>query len=152
MTDITIIDNNYINRNIDPDLLDCISNYTKEIDKLNIVRENSNLNNSERLTLYQLRNSKDLVFKKADKGSVVVIMDKINYLTEGYRQLNNVNHYQKIDASIYPRTVIQVTSILNKLRSDGNISEKQLEFLLPPSEPRQRYFYMLPKIHKETSC
>ena len=27
-----------------------------------------------------------------DKGSVMVIMDKISYLTTGYRQLNNANH------------------------------------------------------------
>ena len=69
-------------------------------------------------------------------------MDKKNYITEGYRQLNNDNHYEKVNEPIYPRTAIQITGILNKLKSAGAISK----------EPRPRYFYMLPKIHKEDSC
>ena len=79
-------------------------------------------------------------------------MDRSNYVMEGYRQLYNANHYKKIDMPIYPRTVIEVTNILNKLRSDWNISEKEFEFLLPLSEPRPRYFYMLPNVHVEASC
>ena len=36
----------------------------------------------------------------------MVIMDKTNHLTEGYRQLTY--YYRKIDATMYPRTVIQL--------------------------------------------
>ena len=69
------------------------------------MKENSNLNNSERFSLYQLRNSKDLVFKTVDKGSIFVIMDKVNYLMEGYKQLNNVKHYLK------PRLLIIINGL-----------------------------------------
>ena len=136
----------------DPDLIECINNFTKEIDELNVLREKPNLTIEEQLTLNNLRKNKDIVIKKADKGSVVVIMDKKNYITEGYRQLNNYNHYEKVNEPIYPRTAIKITGILNKLKSAGAISEKQFNFLSPPQEPRPRYFYMLPKIHKEDSC
>ena len=46
-------------------------------------------------------------------------MDKKNYITEGYRQLNNYNHYEKVNEPIYPRTAIKITGILNKLKSAG---------------------------------
>ena len=84
----------------------------------------------------------DIVIKKADKGSVVVIMDKKNYITELYHQLNNCNQYEKV------KWLIKITGILNKLKSAGAISVKQFNFLLPPQEPRPRYLYMLPKIHR----
>ena len=135
----------------DPDLLECISNYTKEIGDLNIFKEKSNLSSSERVTLNRLRRNKNIVFKKADKGSVIVIMDKNGYIAEGTRQLNNTAHYEKLDAPIYPNTAKLVSAILHKLKSSGVISEKQLNYLLPPAEPRPRYFYMLPKIHKEAT-
>ena len=64
----------------DPDLIECINNFTKEIDELHVLREKSNLTIEEQLTLNNLRKNK--VIKKADKGSVVVIMDKKNYITE----------------------------------------------------------------------
>ena len=89
-----------------------------------------------------------MVIKKADKGSVVVIMDTQNYITEGYRQLNNDNHYEKINEPIYPRTAIQIIGIFNKLKSTGAISEKQFQFLSSTQEPRPRYFYMLHTIHR----
>ena len=60
-----------------------------------------------------------MVIKKADKGSVVLIMDKQNYITEGYHQLNNHNHHEKISETIYPRTATQITGILNKLKCTG---------------------------------
>ena len=62
-------------------------------------------------------------------------MDKKNYITDGYCQLNNDYHYEKLSEPIYPRTTIQITGILNKLKSTGAISEKQFQSLSPPQEP-----------------
>lgn len=38
----------------------------------------------------------DIVIKPADKGSVVVIQDKQQYLLEAHCQLNNTKHYVKL--------------------------------------------------------
>ena len=77
------------------------------------------------------------------------------FLTEiyGFRQLNNETFYEKYNESIHPRTKIKLTSILNKFKSTGATSEKNktMATLSPPQEQRPQYFYMLPKIHKETS-
>ena len=69
-------------------------------------------------------------------------MNKCNYIAEGYRQLNNPKFYKK--------TATRIVEILKKMmESDGKwINEKQFEFLAPPENPRIRYFYLLPKIHR----
>ena len=64
-------------------------------------------------------------------------MDKKNYITEGYRQLNNYNHYEKVNEAIYPRTAIKITGILNKLKSTGVISEKK-SISFPFTSPRAK--------------
>ena len=133
---------------IDPNLLNCISDFTSEVDKLDLLREKENLSPSELSALRGIREHKNLVFKKADKGSATVIMDKQHYLTEGYRQLTNSHYYKKLNAPLFHQTSIKVAEILNKLRKAGVIVEKQLQYLLPPVNPRPRRFYMLPKIHK----
>jgi len=50
----------------DPDLIECINNFTTEIDELNVLREEekTNLRIEEKLTLNNLRKNKDIVIKK----------------------------------------------------------------------------------------
>ena len=88
---------------IDPDLLQCISNFTSEIKSLTILKEKNNIDQSESLALRNIPKNKSLVFKKADKGSATVIMDKKYYLAESYRQLNNTHHYKKIKLLYFPK-------------------------------------------------
>ena len=37
--------------------------------------------------------------READKGSAVVVMDNKRYIEEGYRQLNDNNVYERVDAT-----------------------------------------------------
>ena len=41
-----------------------------------------------------LKNNENIVIKKADKGSAVVVMNTTDYLREGYRQLSDQKFYQ----------------------------------------------------------
>ena len=65
---------------IDPDLLQCISNFTSEIKSLTILKETNNIDQSESLALRNIRKNKSLVFKKADKGSAKMKVYKKYYL------------------------------------------------------------------------
>jgi hypothetical protein len=40
----------------------------------------------------------DITIKPADKGSVVVVMDKTTYLQEAERQLSDCRFYEKLDS------------------------------------------------------
>ena len=133
---------------IDPDLLNCISDFTEEMSKLDPKAEKNNMSAEEKSALKELQNNSDLVFKKADKGSAIVVMDKKDYLFEGYRQLNNPHHYKPLENPIYPETAEEITTILKGLKDSFQISEKQYNYLKPPECPRPRRFYTLPKIHK----
>ena len=46
----------------------------------------------ERVSISSLKKDKDIIIKTSDKGNNIVILDKHNYLSEAYRQLNS-QHY-----------------------------------------------------------
>lgn len=95
---------------------------------------------------------KDIVIKPADKGSSLVLMPLEDYLGEANRQFSNTLHYRPLDSSIAPQTAETVSDIIHRLFVMGYINEKHLKYLLPNSDKiRERRFYLLPKIHKDSS-
>ena len=70
--------------------------------KMNLLKDTvhkrpiPNLSKDQWKGLLNLRNNPHIVIKKADKGSAIVIMNTIDYLREGYRQLNDSNFYTKL--------------------------------------------------------
>lgn len=109
----------------------------------------SNITTSEKVALEQLKNNKEIIIKPADKGSAIVVMDREQYLWEGYRQLNDKKYYTKLSKPIYLDTVPSVHKIIESLYVKKFINAKQKAYLRGNSVPRARLFYMLPKIHKE---
>ncbi|KAL2078819.1 hypothetical protein ACEWY4_026504 [Coilia grayii] len=107
-----------------------------------------NLSIGEMQALKQLKGNKQIIIKPADKGSAVVIMDIQQYIWEAERQLNNPDHYIKLDKPIYLDTIPQVQNILMSLKEKGFLNQKQVHYLIGKDKPRPRYFYLLPKIHK----
>ena len=110
---------------------------------------NRNISMEEFRALIQLRNNTNIIIKPADKGGSIVIMNRSDYLHEAYRQLNDTNYYKRIPQSIKLINRQKINSILDEINSLGYITDRQWEFLTGPTEPRNRLFYMLPKIHKE---
>ena len=72
-----------------------------------------------------------------------------DYCREALRQLTNPLFYKQIDTPIYPRTAAAIKKIIKSLSYQGFLSKAQVRFLLPPTNPRPRHFYLLPKIHKD---
>ena len=52
-----------------------------------------NLTKAERKAKSDLANNDNIVIKKADKGSAVVIQNKSDYISEGLKQLSDRNFY-----------------------------------------------------------
>ena len=86
---------------IDPEVITCISKLTKEINDLKIQDEDKNIKPAEIAALNKLSRNSEVVLKKADKGSSIVVMDKKDYLFEGYRQLKNEQHYKPIKEPVF---------------------------------------------------
>jgi hypothetical protein len=135
---------------IDNDVHKCISDIIRDINGIKLQSENSNISADEMSSLHRLSKNENIVIKKADKGSAIVIMNKEDYLFEGYRQLQNPLHYKRLEKPIFMETAKLITDILIDLKEASYISEKQLKFLQPTADPRSRIFYTLPKIHKPT--
>lgn len=107
-----------------------------------------NLSPEERRALDDLRHDESIVIKPADKGSATVVLDRSAYVAECRRQLSNSQYYRQIDAPLLHQNVGMINTILEEMRDDGYVTDKQLAFLRASDKDRQRIFYVLPKIHK----
>ncbi|KAL2090455.1 hypothetical protein ACEWY4_012718 [Coilia grayii] len=108
-----------------------------------------NLSIGEQRALKRLQQNERIIIKPADKGSMIVIMDRTQYIQECNRQLNNSKHYIKLTHTLQYDTQLLQRRILQRICEEGYINKRQLAFLGGPDQPRPRYFYILPKIHKD---
>ena len=106
-----------------------------------------NLSKKQYQIMHDLKDDCDLVIKKADKGSNIVVMNTNDYIKEGERQLNNSTFYQKCKSNHTNKFKNQVDKIINDLYESKEISEKTLNYLKDGGH-RTSIFYLLPKIHK----
>ena len=121
--------------------LGLLNSKTKNNSKPNLTRE-------QRLGLKQLVDNPEIIIKKADKGSAVVVMNTTDYLREGYRQLSDTKYYTKLIDDPTDTIAKNVTKTLAQMKHKGLITEKNFEHLAPDNCTEAR-FYMLPKIHKK---
>lgn len=116
------------------------------------LKEINNLNKNELASLNKLKNLTDVIIKPADKGSATVLMNRLDYISEAERQLNNNKYYIRLKEPIYHNNVKKIHSILLEMFEKKYISKEQLKYLSGPSDYRPRVFYLLPKIHKKQSA
>lgn len=107
-----------------------------------------NLTKQHWQALKGLSSNPSIVIKPADKGSQIVIMDKVQYLLEANKQLNNIKHYTPLPHSIQLETQVRIRDIVRTLYEQKYIVKKQMSYLMGPDSPRPRQLYLLPKIHK----
>ncbi|CAJ0924715.1 unnamed protein product [Ranitomeya imitator] len=95
----------------------------------------------------QQKTDKEIIIKPADKGGGIVVMDKIKYIQEVHRQLNDTSIYTPLnrDPTNTVKELINVT--LMKYCEEGVLDQKTCEYLTKQN-PITPVFYILPKIHK----
>ena len=90
----------------------------------------------------------EIVIKKADKGSAIVVMQTTDYLREGYRQLSDRNFYTKLTEDPTLSIFNKICAVLTEMKNLKLITEKNFEYL-QIKNPKAGRFYLLPKIHKK---
>ena len=78
-----------------------------------------------------------------------------HYQLEVLRQLNDREFYKPLSAPIYLQTAALIKRTVNNMQHQGFINKHQQHFLSPPSNPRPRHFYTLPKntlIDRQVDC
>ena len=109
------------------------------------------MSRKERKALHVLQQSKDLNFKKADKGNTLVVMDKNDKIQEGQVQINDLDNYKPLNMPIVKETHTKVSLVISKLHRGNYLDDMTRKWLSQtPRPPRIPEFYTLTKIHKPT--
>ncbi len=106
-----------------------------------------NLTRGQRKALDSLKSNNQIVIKRADKGSNVVIMDRDKYVEEGIRQLSQSRFYKETPVDLTQEHVEKVKVVVDRMLADEEITEKTHKYLTTENE-RTPQLYLLPKIHK----
>ena len=112
-----------------------LNSKTKTVHKSNLTKE-------QRMGLQALTDNPEIVIKKADKGSAVVVMNTTDYLREGYRQLSDIKYYTKLPDDPTDKIAQKVRDTLAQMRQKGLISDKNFEHLAPVDCTEARFYYL----------
>ena len=119
-----------------------------EATKLKPHRTRNNLSQRQRIALRKLRKRKDIIIKKADKGSTVVIQDRQEYIETGLQHLSDRDTYNELQEDQTKQVAEEVTQAVRSMYQEGHIDKPTAEYLLPPRMVRTQEMYFLKKIHK----
>ena len=108
-----------------------------------------NLLPGERQELDRLVADKSVVISPADKGGMWIVVPAKDYEAEAFRQLADDSFYQVTDVNLTKFTERRLRIFMRYLKQNRFISRREEQALLPPSDPRDRSFYLIPKVHKE---
>lgn len=98
-----------------------------------------------------LKNNKDVIIKPADKGGTVCLINRASYIEEANRQLNNTKYYAPITDVDNTKLITEINKILLEIKNKGYINDKQFRHLSAKETDKDRFLYLLPKIHKDKS-
>ena len=106
-----------------------------------------NLTKDEREALETLMRDENIIIKPADKGSAVVVWDRIDYMKECDNHLNDENVYKEIKSDPLTDTNKKIKTVLTNMLKKKEIDKKLYDYLFI-KRPQLGKFYLLPKIHK----
>ena len=120
-----------------------------DLSSLQVRKFRDNLNAMERVSISSLRKDNEIIIKKSDKGSNIVILDKHNYLSEAYRQLNS-QHYIKLDTFDFKDLRYGLNTYLRDMFNRGVLDEITFDYLMKGNQNKYGpgYMHILPKIHR----
>ena len=108
----------------------------------------SNLPNHLRRALSNLRDNKDIIVTKADKGDVCVVMDVDHYLRLAWAHLSDGNTYNVLENDPTQHIVSTFNTYIQQCLQDGVIDKHTFTCLTLPAHTSTQIMYFLPKVHK----
>ena len=98
-----------------------------------------------------LREIPNINLKKSDKGTRTVALNAVNKICVGQIQLDNLEHYELLEHSMFVETSLRVQQLVKELHQHNYIDDMTNKwFCQTPSPPRRPVIYMLNKVHKPT--
>ena len=112
------------------------------------LKGEGNITTPQRQALSNLKSRQEIIIKPADKGGQIVLQDRTNYVLEATRQLNDISYYRPLTQPMFLETQMIVRNLIDQMKREHLVTNKQAHYLYGPDLPRARLFYLLPKIHK----
>ena len=103
----------------------------------------TNISKEELHCLRRLSNNPDIIIKKADKSSTIVILNKNDYIREVERQLHNETYYEKLDVEFSDTVEKNVLNCISEISEQNESIVKEFDAL--PDNIGIPQFYILPK-------
>ena len=94
-----------------------------------------------------MRNNKDIVILRPNKGNGVVIMDKITYNSKMYKLLNDESKFRQLTSDPTKQREGQLQRCLWRLNNKGYFDESVYDYIYPAGSLPPR-LYGTPKTHK----
>ena len=108
-----------------------------------------NMSKDEIKALNSLKNNKDIVILPADKGKAVVVIDKVDYVTECEKLLVDKETYTPIGPNNPTKTLKgRLQRKLRSMKKEGHLDHWMYDKIYSTSDATPR-FYATPKIHND---
>jgi hypothetical protein len=122
-----------------------IQNHLKKLVSVNKIKHN--ISSGERKAINNLREDKNILIQKADKGGSIVIVNTKDYLNKMINMLNDPITYTQVLNVNLEDAKSKTDNIFLHLHDKNYISSKQKNYLMR-CNPKMPILYGLPKIHK----
>lgn len=142
---------NYWPKKLNKNITELCREVKKEIH--NLYKQSSNyynLSKAEIKALNELKRNQNIIIKKADKNSGLVVMNKKDYETKVYTQLRDIKVYTPLKEDDSQNVKIKSDKLLKTLLDNNSITDKQYHNLTNYSV-KPPIFYGIPKIHKKNN-
>lgn len=107
-----------------------------------------NLNKAERAAMKELTRA-EIIIKKADKGSCLVVENRSDYINDGLSHLSDSSIYQPIDSDPTKELTKAINTYVSQIHRKGYISNNMKDYLVnDPETIRTQQLYFLKKVHK----
>ena len=106
-----------------------------------------NLSPGEFTAMSSLTKNHNIVIKPVDKGQAICVLDREDYLKEGFKQLSDTSKYIKVEENLTEKHRREVQNLVEEAYQNGEIHETVKKFLTDAT-CKTPNLYLLPKIHK----
>ena len=118
-------------------------------DKLHIPNPVKPLSPQEQGSIASLKRNKEIVVLPADKGSAIVLLDRVDYDKKMMDLLSDNKTYIEVQSRATKDLANQINKELAKLKRLNHLSDEHTKQLRAGEDPTPR-IYGLPKVHKES--
>ena len=109
-----------------------------------------NLSKGEMAAIKQLKADKDRIILTADKGVMLVIMERKDYIEKAQQLIQDPNTYKTISTDPTTKLKNRLITKLKKIKLDTGIDDITYRRMYPTGVVIPK-FYGLPKVHKENT-